>query len=105
MSSTTTYIPRPIRRAVMARDVAFRCVYCLIGQGGQEIDHVVSEDDGGPTEPGNLVVCCEWCNSRKGVMDLDLFAIYLERRGKGVAATIIARVQYQLSLPITFDKE
>lgn len=100
-----TWIPRPLRRAVLARDAAFFCVYCVHGQGPQEIDHVVSEDDAGPTEAANLVVCCEWCNSRKGVMDLDLFATYLERRGKGKSATIIARVLHQLALPVPPPKE
>lgn len=102
---STTWIPRPYRRAVVARDAAFRCVYCLVGQGNQSLDHVISEDDDGPTHPRNLVVSCEWCNSRKGVFPLDLFAEYLARRGLGGknAQAIIDRVNYQLAIPTAAD--
>jgi hypothetical protein len=60
-------IPRGLRWAVLARD-GYTCVYC----GNKppavvlEVDHKVSEADGGLTEIENLVTACEDCNRGKG---------------------------------------
>jgi 5-methylcytosine-specific restriction endonuclease McrA len=89
-----TYIPAAIRRAVETRD-GDRCAYCG-NLGATTLDHVVSELDGGPTVETNLVVCCADCNSRKGCIDADLFAQYLERRGKGRVSVILERIRLRL---------
>jgi len=89
-----TYIPAAVRRAVESRDGS-RCVYC----GSREeitLDHVVPEAEGGPTVETNLVCCCASCNTTKGVIDVDLFAIHLERRGFGRASVILQRVMLRL---------
>lgn len=95
-----TYIPAATRRAVEERD-AYTCLYCG-AQGDVTMDHVIPEADGGPTVETNLVCCCADCNSKKGVIDVDLFATYLERRGRGRASVILQRVK--LHLEISRDK-
>lgn len=91
---SSTYIPAAVRAAVEARD-GDRCVYC----GSREdmtLDHVIPEADGGPTTETNLVCCCASCNNIKGVIDMDLFAIHLQRRGVGRADIIVQRVLIRL---------
>ena len=95
-----TYIPAKTRRAVEERD-AFTCLYCG-AQDDLTLDHVIPEADGGPTVETNLVVCCASCNTKKGVIDVDLFAEYLQRRGIGRAAVILHRIR--LHLEISRDK-
>lgn len=95
---SSTYIPADVRRAVENRD-GHRCVYCQRSRGVMTLDHVTPEVDGGPTEAGNLVVCCEWCNNRKGSIDMDLFARFLERRGFGPWRAIVKRVNLHLKTP------
>lgn len=60
-------IPRGLRWDVLARD-SYTCVYC--GRKAPavvlEVDHVISEADGGLTEMENLVTACEDCNRGKG---------------------------------------
>ena len=92
-------IPTKLRDLILARDGGLVCVYCL-RQGVLEVDHVLCESDNGPTVPANLVTCCEWCNNKKGQIDLDLFCIYLVRRGLGGgdAASIERRVRAQLAI-------
>lgn len=40
-----------------------KCVYC--GKPGTTWDHIVPVSQGGKTEPGNIVLACESCNSSK----------------------------------------
>jgi hypothetical protein len=46
------------------------CEYCQITEDdtfyGCEVDHVISEKHGGPTEEANLAFACVCCNSAKG---------------------------------------
>lgn len=91
-----TYIPAAIRRAVEERD-GKRCVYCG-SRDDMTLDHVIPEAEGGPTAETNLVCCCATCNSTKGVIDVDLFAIHLQRRGRGSAALLLQRVKLHLEL-------
>ena len=93
-------IPSAMRDLVLERD-GFMCVYCL-RTGELEADHVIPESDFGHTHPDNLVTSCEWCNSRKGQIDLDLFCIYVARRGLGGgdARRIEERVLGQLAIYI-----
>ena len=47
-----------------------RCEYCLIHEEdsafSHEVDHVISIQHGGSTEPGNLAFACLFCNRFKG---------------------------------------
>jgi len=83
------YIRASVRRNVKARD-GLRCVYC--GKGGKmQLDHVIPRIDRGKSVESNLVVACLRCNNRKGSIPLDLFALWLERRTREPAASILAR--------------
>ena len=46
------------------------CEYCGLPQSFDplpfQIDHVIAEQHGGPTESGNLALACLSCNKRKG---------------------------------------
>lgn len=64
-----THIPAELRRAVRlrARDC---CEYCLVPESMtlavHEIDHVIAEKHGGPTDADNLALACVLCNGFKG---------------------------------------
>jgi hypothetical protein len=64
-----TYIPAELRRAVRLR-VRDCCEYCFIPESmtlaAHEIDHVIAEKHGGPTDEGNLALACALCNGFKG---------------------------------------
>lgn len=64
-----TYISAELRRLVVARAEGL-CEYCLIAEEdsfyGCEIDHIISEKHGGPTQEGNLAYACVFCNQAKG---------------------------------------
>lgn len=75
---------------IYARDGG-RCVYCgvethRLGAGLSRspnlatLDHVVPRSQGGPLTPANLVLACQACNNRRGVMDAQAFRA-LRRRG------------------------
>ena len=44
----------------------FLCKYCLVHEDdavfGCEVDHIISEKHGGPTDAGNLAYACAFCN-------------------------------------------
>jgi hypothetical protein len=58
-----------LRTLVRAR-AAYRCEYCLIPEElvstPFQIDHIIAESHGGPTEPSNLAFACFYCNNFKG---------------------------------------
>lgn len=64
-----TYVPADLRRLV-ARRADFLCEYCLIHESdtffGCEVDHILSEKHGGPTQEHNLSYACLFCNRAKG---------------------------------------
>lgn len=66
---STSYISVELRRLVIARAESL-CEYCLIAEAdaflGCEVDHVISEKHGGPTEADNLAFACVFCNQAKG---------------------------------------
>jgi hypothetical protein len=66
---STTYISAELRRLVIARADSL-CEYCLIHEEdtffGCEVDHVISEKHGGPTQADNLAYACLICNRNKG---------------------------------------
>ncbi len=66
---STSYIGAELRRLVFARAEGL-CEYCLIDDQdtyfGCEVDHVISEKHGGPTEAPNLALACLYCNRNKG---------------------------------------
>lgn len=68
---------------IFARDGG-RCVYCgvdthRLGKGLSRspalatLDHVVPRSMGGPLNLANLVLACQACNNRRGVMDVEEF--------------------------------
>lgn len=64
----STYIPVPLRRAVVAR-AQNRCEYCgkpPISFFPHEVDHIVAEKHGGDTSLENLAFACFECNRHKG---------------------------------------
>lgn len=66
---SVTPINTELRRLVVARAQGL-CEYCLIAEEdmffGCEIDHVISEKHGGPTQADNLAYACVFCNQAKG---------------------------------------
>ena len=54
----------------MASRADHLCEYCLIHEGhtyfGCQVDHIISEKHGGPTEADNLAYACVFCNRAKG---------------------------------------
>lgn len=55
----------------------YRCSYCLSSEENvgtpMEVDHIIPESLGGPTEEENLCLACSMCNGYKGsnVTDID----------------------------------
>ncbi|HWG41431.1 MAG TPA: HNH endonuclease signature motif containing protein [Gemmataceae bacterium] len=66
---SVTYISVELRRLVIARAEGL-CEYCLIAEEdtfyGCEVDHIISEKHGGPTQEDNLAYACVFCNQAKG---------------------------------------
>jgi hypothetical protein len=62
-------ISEHLRQAVAHR-ADHLCEYCLIHEDdtffGCEVDHIISQKHGGPTESDNLAYACFFCNRRKG---------------------------------------
>jgi HNH endonuclease len=63
-----TYIPQELRQRVAAA-ARHRCGYCLTAETvvgtPMEIDHLIPESLGGPTEEDNLWLACSLCNDHK----------------------------------------
>jgi hypothetical protein len=66
---SSTYIPPALRRLVYER-AGGCCEYCLIPEtavfAGHEIDHIIAQKHGGPTDADNLALSCALCNKHKG---------------------------------------
>lgn len=66
---STSYIPLALRRLVATRANQL-CEYCLMHEDdtyfGCQVDHVISEKHGGPTNPENTAYACSFCNRSKG---------------------------------------
>ena len=66
-----TYINVALRQLVIRRANGL-CEYCLIHEDdtyfGCQVDHIISEKHGGPTEEGNLAYACSFCNRNKVVI-------------------------------------
>jgi hypothetical protein len=66
---SVTYVSAELRRLVEARAEGI-CEYCLIAEEdtffGFEVDHIISEKHGGPTQADNLAQACMFCNQAKG---------------------------------------
>ena len=64
-----TAIPVDLRNRVAA-EARYRCGYGLAVEAivgiPMEIDHIIPESLGGPTEPDNLWLACSLCNGHKG---------------------------------------
>lgn len=65
----TSYVAAELRRFVESRAKQL-CEYCLIHEDdtylGCQVDHVIAEKHGGPTDAGNLSYACTFCNRAKG---------------------------------------
>ncbi|MCU0491698.1 MAG: HNH endonuclease [Chloroflexaceae bacterium] len=63
------YIPKALRNRI-TRQAQGRCGYCLTQAGvigaPLEIEHILAEALGGPTEEANLWLACSPCNTFKG---------------------------------------
>lgn len=63
------YIPAALRRLIHQRAEG-RCEYCGMPEAfsfaPHQIDHIIAEKHGGPTEADNLAHCCTLCNLHKG---------------------------------------
>lgn len=66
---SVTYVNAELRRLVATRAEGL-CEYCLIAEEdtfyGCEVDHIISEKHGGPTQEDNLCYACVFCNQAKG---------------------------------------
>ncbi len=66
---SVTHIAAELRRIVVSRADGL-CEYCLIAEEdsgyGCQIDRVISEKHGGPTNAANLALACTFCNLAKG---------------------------------------
>ena len=65
----SSYVSADLRRLVASRAGGL-CEYCLIHEDdtylGCQVDHIISEKHGGPTESENLAYACALCNRAKG---------------------------------------
>ena len=63
------YISKDLRERV-AVQAQHRCGYCLTAEAivgaPMEIDHIIPQSLGGPTEEENLWLACSLCNHHKG---------------------------------------
>ena len=54
----------------VATQADWLCEYCLIAEQytyyGCQVDHIISEKHGGPTDASNLAYACVFCNRGKG---------------------------------------
>lgn len=55
---------------LIRRRAGFRCEYCQFPEAFSglnfQMDHIIAEKHGGPTEEENLALSCIYCNSHKG---------------------------------------
>ena len=63
--SSSRYIPKAVRQAVLIRD-NYRCVKCG-SQKDLQFDHIVAVANGGSNEEANVQILCSVCNWEKGV--------------------------------------
>jgi len=65
---SSTYIPQALPQQV-AEQARYRCGYCLTSEAvvgtPMEIDPIIPESLGGPTEEENLWLACSLCNDHK----------------------------------------
>lgn len=64
-----SYISRALRERVRAQ-ARYRCGYCLTPEAivgaPMEIEHIIPESLGGPSDEDNLWLACSLCNQHKG---------------------------------------
>ncbi len=64
-----TYVSVALRRLVETRAESLG-KYCLIREEdtyfGCQVDHIISEKHGGPTQESNFAYACSYCNRNKG---------------------------------------
>lgn len=59
----------------IAKETKGACVYCgkPLSRTGVTYDHILPKSLGGNRKPGNIVLCCQDCNSRKSNLSVDEF--------------------------------
>ena len=66
---SSAYIPQQLRRLVASQG-QYRCGYCLSQEAIlgilMEVDHLIPQSLGGPTEEENLWLACSACNGHEG---------------------------------------
>jgi HNH endonuclease len=57
-------------RDLVRQRAAFRCEYCLLGEGdspvAHHLEHIIAKQHGGSGDPENLALACQRCNLFKG---------------------------------------
>lgn len=65
----SSYLPAALRRLVYDRAKGC-CEYCFTPEitsfASHEVDHIIAEKHGGPTQAENLALSCTLCNKHKG---------------------------------------
>ncbi len=87
-----TYIPQALRELVAAQGHE-RCGYCLTQERvvgvPMEVEHIIPEALGGPTEEANLWLACSLCNKHKGDRVTGLDPLTGEVVGRGASREIL----------------
>ena len=104
MSSTD--IPVALRQLVYERANA-QCEYCLIPESvvfaPHEIDHIIAEKHGGPTEANNLALSCMLCiDILPNLKDWESYES-LANRSRIVLSTILVPIHRDLTVSPSTD--
>lgn len=101
-------ISKRLRYEVLRRD-GFKCGYCHASEVLLTVDHVIPRSLGGSDAPGNLIACCDDCNTGKSsallggatVQDVSPFLLQWSRARRSPdaflveAAVLLWRQRYQ----------
>lgn len=83
------------------------CCYCKkpIKKKQLTLDHLYSQDMGGPTIPNNLVPCCEKCNSKKSNLSFQQYKylLLMHKRDVELYRELIAEQQELIKKSGKFD--
>ncbi len=64
------------------KELSHICAYCgrALRDKDKTLEHILPQSAGGKTIEGNIVICCEKCNNKKGNMDINSFLASSEAR-------------------------
>lgn len=85
MTTKKQRIPPNLRQSIIDRD-GLNCVFCGVDllRNEVELDHVIPESQGGPTNYNNLQVTCSKCNRDKGTLEESVFMDRLRTRAENI---------------------